>query len=228
MPASAFGTGQWVWQRNEKWLLLMHFWSCTVSLLVSLLSLYWPCLAGSASLSAVSTVRCPCLSASRSVSLVSQCEHETNQNWKATIYNFFLGSAAREPKYRCQSRLEGRVRKNSFVKEEGKSGEWGLKNSNRGRKKRRQDSKNEGRTAGRKHVETEVQASDVLSLTYPQRAGQVSACDDIHLSLFGLHCRWHSVCYQRHSLIPIMVCTHCLLPRHQSTTLLSICWWTDK
>lgn len=135
MPASAFGTGQWVWQRNEKWLLLMHFWSCTVSLLAPLLSLYWPCLAGSASLSAVSTVRCPCLSASRSVSLVSQCEHETNQNWKATVYNFFLGSAAREPKYRCQSRLEGRVRKNSFVKEEGKSGEWGLKNSNRGRER---------------------------------------------------------------------------------------------
>lgn len=42
---SAFGAGQWLCQRNEKWLLLMHCYSCTVSWLVSLV--YWPCFAES-------------------------------------------------------------------------------------------------------------------------------------------------------------------------------------
>ena len=30
------------------------------------------------------------------------------------------------------------------------------------------------------------------------------------------------------TMIPIMVCTHCLAPWHQSTTLLSICWWSSR
>lgn len=74
LPPSAFGTGQWVCQRNEKWLLLMCCYSRIVSLRVSFLyDLVW--------LGLLASVQCPLFFCfPLGLSYKSQCEHEMNQN----------------------------------------------------------------------------------------------------------------------------------------------------
>lgn len=172
------------------------------------------------------------------------------------MYNFSLGSGAKESNYRYESDLRSKsVEEKHF---------WMMREiverRVRVRMERLQSSRDRGR--GRKeHLERggwerwdrivkmrkeyceggEESAMTMrlksrhrmfliglCSLACSERTGQVSAGDGSHLSLSGLGCRQHRVCYQWNSLIPITVYTHCLLPWHQSTTLLSICWWSDK
>lgn len=107
--------------------------------------------------------------------------------------------------------------------------EWGLKASfspcgSQRKRKMRRGGKRLGNNRDRREgsvIRMRLRYSHrMFSIGLCSLAGHMSAGDDSHLSFLRLVCRWHSVCYQQHSLIPIMVCTHCLLPWHQSRP----CW----